>query len=93
MGGPPPAALEAAKEHLAEARQIAGRRDEAALAAARAAGTERIDLQIRRIDFKVDLLHFRQDGHGDGAGMDAPGGLRVRHALDAVDAALEFQVL
>lgn len=38
-GGPPPAALEAAKEHLAEARQIAGRRDEAALAAARAAAT------------------------------------------------------
>jgi len=36
-GGPPPAALEAAKERLAETRQIAGRRDEATLAAARAA--------------------------------------------------------
>ena len=59
--------------------------------AARAARTERVDLQILRVDFELDLFGLRQHGDGCGACVDAPLRLRFGHALDAVDAAFVAQ--
>ena len=50
-----------------------------------------VDLQVRIVDGDVDLLGLGQHRHGGGRGVDAAGGFRIGHALDAVDAALEFQ--
>src|SRR5271163_3521394 len=60
--------------------------------AAGAAGTHRIDLQVRLVDLEVDLLRLRHHGNGRGGGVDAPLRLCRRHALHAVHAALELQL-
>ena len=51
------------------------------------------DLQdIRgRIQLYVHFLRLRQHRHRGGTGVDAAAGFRLRHPLDPVDAALEFQ--
>ena len=59
--------------------------------ASRAGGAEHLHLDIRRIQLHVHFLHLRQHRHRGGAGVDAAAGLRLRHPLDTVDAALEFQ--
>src|SRR5271156_28190 len=60
--------------------------------AAGAAGTHRIDLQVRLVDLEVDLLRLRHHGDGRGGGVDAPLRLSRRHALHAGHAALELQL-
>ena len=39
----------------------------------------------------IDLLHLWQHRDGRGRGVHAPAGLRLRHALDAVDAGFELE--
>ena len=60
--------------------------------AAGAARAEGVDAQVLVVDLDVDFFGFRQDGDGDGRGVDAAARLGCRHALDAVDAALVFQL-
>jgi hypothetical protein len=45
--------------------------------AAGARRAEGVDLQVGGIYFKSTSSHLRKDGDGDGAGVDAPGGLRA----------------
>ncbi len=59
--------------------------------ATRAAGPVDLHFNVLRPNFHVYLFHLRQHGHGGGGGLDAAIGLRHRHPLDPVDAALEFQ--
>ena len=59
--------------------------------AAGAGRAERVDAQILRIDIEVKLLRFGQHGHRCGRGMHAALTLGLRHALDAVYAALELE--
>ena len=60
--------------------------------ASRAAGAGRPASRMSA-GFSCDLhrLHLRQHGHGGGGGVDPAAGLRLRHPLDPVDAALELQ--
>ena len=51
-----------------------------------------IDLEVIVIDLDIDLLGHGQHRDGGGAGVDAPAAFGNRHALDAVDAALELQL-
>jgi len=59
--------------------------------AARARRAIGIDAQIGVVDLDLDILGFRQNRDGGGGGVDAPLRLGLRHALNAVDAALELQ--
>ena len=59
--------------------------------AARAGGTERVDLQIVRVERKLHFFGLGQHRHGDGGGVDAALGLGLRHALHPVHAAFELQ--
>ena len=59
--------------------------------AARARRAECVNAQVFWVDLQLDLLGLGHDGHGDGGGVDAALRLCLGHALDAVDAALEFQ--
>ena len=56
-----------------------------------AARTEGVDLQVGRVYFNIDLLRLGQDCDGDCRSVYAPHTLGLGHALDAVDAALEFE--
>ena len=60
--------------------------------AAGPAGAHHVDLQVLGPDHDVDLLGLGQDGDGGGRGVDPALGLGLRHALDAVAAALELEV-
>ena len=42
-------------------------------------------------DIDLGLLHFRQRRDRRGRRVDAPAGLCLRHALDAVDAGFKFE--
>src|SRR5690606_4643953 len=53
--------------------------------------TERVDAQVLRIDLDVDFFGFRQDGHRGRRRVDTSAGFGYRHALHAMDAALELQ--
>ena len=59
--------------------------------ATRAAGPVDLHLDVRRVQLHVHPFRLRQHGHRGGGGLDAAIGLRHRHPLDPVDAALEFQ--
>ena len=59
--------------------------------AARAAGTEGIDLQILWIDLDFDVVHFGKHSNGRRGRMHAALRFRFRHALYAMHAALVFQ--
>ena len=59
--------------------------------AARAGTAVRVDLQILRVDVKLDLVQLRQHRDRGRAGMDSAARLRFRHALHAVDAAFKLQ--
>src|SRR5581483_9947890 len=59
-----------------------------AAGAGRAVG---VDAQVRVIHLDLDVFDLGQHGDGGGGGVDAPLRLGVRHALYAVDAALELQ--
>lgn len=58
---------------------------------ARTGGAEGVDAQILRVNFQFDLFSLRHDSHRHGRGVDTPLRLGLRHALDAVNAALKFQ--
>ena len=53
-----------------------------------AGGAEGVDAQVVSVQLELHVVHLRQHRHGDGAGVDAPAGLGLRHPLDTVDAAL-----
>ena len=59
--------------------------------AARAGGAEGVYLQIAGVDVYLHVADLGQHGHGDGAGVYPASGLRLRHTLDAVDAALVLE--
>src|SRR6266516_7266280 len=50
-----------------------------------------VDLEVVGIDVHVDLLGFRQDGHGRGTGVDASLALGLGHPLHAVRTAFVLQ--
>ena len=54
-------------------------------------GPEHLHLDVLGPQLHVHLLHLRQHGHRGRGGVDAAAGLRLRHPLDPVDAALELQ--
>jgi hypothetical protein len=56
--------------------------------AAGAGGTERVDAEILLFDLDVDFFGFREDGYGDGRGVDAALRFGGGDTLDAVDAGL-----
>ena len=58
--------------------------------AAVAGGAVGVDADFLGLDGDFDVLHLGQDGHGGRAGVDAPGGLRHRDPLDAVDPAFKL---
>ena len=58
---------------------------------ARAGRAVDLHLDVFRPDVNLGLLHLGQDGDRRRRRMDAAAGLGLRHALDAVDAGLEFQ--
>ena len=62
------------------------------LAAVAAAAVD-IDAQVARVDFDIGFFGFGQHGDGGGGGVDAALALGDGHALHAVDAGFEFQVL
>ena len=53
-------------------------------------GAEGVDAQIVSVQLELHVIHLRQHCHGDGAGVDAPAGFRLRHPLNPMDAALVF---
>src|SRR3546814_6425485 len=59
---------------------------------ARAAGPVDVDLQVIVVDRDVDLLGLGQHRDGRCAGVDTPAAFGNGDALDAVDAALEFEL-
>ena len=50
-----------------------------------------VDLEVVRVDLHVDLLGLGKYRHGGGRGVDPALRLRLRHALDAVGAALVLE--
>src|SRR5436189_1138717 len=54
-------------------------------------GAVDVDLQVVCVDVDVDVLGFREYRHRGGRGVDAALRLRLRHALDAVGAALVLE--
>src|SRR5437867_1925106 len=53
---------------------------------------EGVDAQLLGlIDLELDLPSLGKNGHGHGGGMDAAGGLRLRHPLDSVHPRLVLQ--
>ena len=54
-------------------------------------GAVDVDLQVVRVDLHVDVLGLGQHRDGRRRGVDASLGLGLRHALDAVRAALELE--
>ena len=55
-----------------------------------AAGAVHVDAQVALVDLHFHLVGLRQHGHGGRGGVDAPLGLGLGHALDAVHAGLEL---
>src|SRR6266568_3552444 len=60
--------------------------------AAGAAGTHRVDPEVRVGERHVDILRFRQHRDGGGRSVDAPGGFGRRDALDPMHARLELEL-
>ena len=56
------------------------------------AGAHDVDAEVLGADVHLRLLRLRQDGHGHGTRMDAPGTLGLGNTLDAVYAALPAQL-
>ena len=50
-----------------------------------------LHLNVFGPEVDIDLLHLRQHRDRRGRGVHAPAGLRLRHALDAVDAGFELE--
>lgn len=61
------------------------------LAAGAARATD-FDAEIFGFEFDIDFLGFREDGDGDGGGVDAALGFGGGDALDAVDAGFVFEM-
>ena len=59
--------------------------------AARAAGSERVDAQVVRVEVEIHFLGLGQDGDRGGRGVHAALRFGFGHALDAVHAALELE--
>ncbi len=57
----------------------------------RAGGAVGVYLQVRRVDIYLNVADLGQHGHGGGARVYAPAGLRLGHALHTVDAALVLE--
>ncbi|MNX99056.1 hypothetical protein D3C86_1314880 [compost metagenome] len=60
--------------------------------AARTGSTHRIDANVFRANFDVDVFRFRQHGNRGGRGVDAAARFRFRHALHPVYAGFELQL-
>ena len=56
-----------------------------------AAGAERVDFKVGRVDIKLDLLRFGQNSDGYRRGVYAPLAFGVGNALNAVNAAFKFE--
>ena len=54
-------------------------------------GAVGVDADVAVGDLYLHILGLGQHGHGGRRGVDAAAGLGVRHPLDPVDAAFEFQ--
>ena len=73
---------------MGDAHRRIGRVD---VLAASARGAHRVDPDVLGADVDVDLLGLGQHGDRRRRRMDAPAALRLRHALDAMNARFEFQ--
>mmetsp|Transcript_7667 Transcript_7667/g.24419 ORF Transcript_7667/g.24419 Transcript_7667/m.24419 type:complete len:235 (+) Transcript_7667:756-1460(+) len=60
--------------------------------AALAAGAGILELDVLLVEFKAGIINLRHDRDGGGGRVDPPLGLRRRHPLHAVDAALELHL-
>ncbi len=57
-----------------------------------AAGTQRINLEVRLVDGNVDILCFRQHRDGRRRGVNAPRCFSVGHTLHAMHAGFVFEL-
>ena len=60
--------------------------------AALAAGAVNVDFEVFWLDFEFGFFDFREGSNSGGGGMDSALGFGDRDALDAVDAAFEFEL-
>ncbi len=77
-----------AGRNMGDAHRRVGRVD---ALAPRALRPINVDLEVLLVDLDLDLISLRQHGHGRSRRVDASARLGLRHALDAMHAALELQ--